>query len=86
MFNTSKAIETERDFPHIVEIAVPQNGLELRLSRKILTFHSAHNIRPRYGRIRGHNNECYFRWCFTDSAIADIFRRLFAGERVTNKP
>ena len=86
MFNTSKAIETERDFPHIVEIAVPQNGLELRLSRKIVTFHSSHNIRPRYGRIRVQNNQYYFRWCFTDSAIADIFRRLFAGERVTNKP
>jgi hypothetical protein len=46
----SKALATERDFPHIVELAMPVNGLDVRMSRDIAAFHRSRNIQQRFGR------------------------------------
>jgi len=82
----SKKVATERDFPHIIEIELPVNGLDVQLSREIATFHSARDIRPRFGRTKIQNDQHYCRWCFSDPAIAAAFRERFGGERVTNGP
>ncbi len=85
-FRKSKALATERDFPHIVEIVVPVNGLDVRLNREMATFHRSHNIRPRFGQRRTQIDQHYCRWCFSDPAIADAFCERFGGERVMNRP
>jgi hypothetical protein len=77
----SQAIECE--FPHIVELAVPDDGLDLQLNRAISLFHSVRDIRPRFGRNRRENRQRYSRWCFSDSATADAFREQFGGGRLT---
>ena len=82
----NKAVATERDFPHIVEIKLPLNGFDVRLSREMATFHHLHNIRPRFGRRRSRADQYYCRWCFSDPADANAFRERFGGERLTKKP
>ncbi len=81
----SKALTAEYDFPHIVEIARPVNGLDVRLSREIEGFHRSRGIRPHFGQPRIKNGQHYCLWCFSDPAIADAFRERFGGAR-TNKP
>jgi hypothetical protein len=85
-FRKSKALGTERDFPHVIEIALPVNGLDVGLSREIATFHRARDIRPRFGRTRMQKAQHYCRWCFSDPMIADAFRDRFGGACVTNEP
>jgi len=82
----SKKVATERDFPHIVEIALPVNGLDVGLSREITTFHRLRNIQPRFGRASNRNNQSYGHYCFSDPANADAFVKRFGGARVMNKP
>jgi hypothetical protein len=81
----NKAAATERDFPHIVEIALPLNGFDVGLSREMATFHHLHSIRRRFGRRRSRADQYYCRWRFSDPAIADAFSERFGGERLTNK-
>jgi len=45
-----KAIANERKYPNIVELAVPTDGLQIELSRRIIQFHKSRHIQPRYGR------------------------------------
>jgi hypothetical protein len=69
----------ERDFPHIVEIAVPLGGLGKTVDA-IYDFHSLHDIRAKHGRTRrdenGHN---YMRWLFADPGTAVEFANKFGG-------
>ena len=51
-FRTQRALTTERDLPHIVEIELPSSGLNTQMNREMVTFHRSHNIRPRFGRRR----------------------------------
>ena len=81
---SNKVSATERNFPHIVEIELPVNGLDLRLSREITAFHRSRDITQRFGRRLTRNNQKYCRWCFDDPAIADTFCEQFGGARVTN--
>jgi len=83
--NKSKAITTERDFPHIIEIDLPLAGLDVRLSRAMGKFHESNDITPHFGRTRTKKDHHYCRWCFSDPAVADAFCAQFGGERVTNK-
>lgn len=78
-----KARANERDFPHIIEIEMPANGLNVRMSREIATFHRAREIEFRFGRTRVQNDQHYCRWCFTDPLIAGVFLERFGGARVT---
>jgi hypothetical protein len=80
-----KAVTTERDFPHIIEIDLPLTGLDVRLSRAIRIFHQLNNIAPHFGRTRTKKDHHYCRWCFADPALADAFHAQFGGARVTNK-
>jgi hypothetical protein len=80
-----KAVTTERDYPHIIEIDLPLAGLDVRLSRAIRIFHQLNNITPHFGRTRTKKDHHYCRWCFADPALADAFHAQFGGARVPNK-
>jgi hypothetical protein len=84
-FRKSKALANECDFPNIIEISLPEKGLDIGLSRKIARFHSERNIRPLFGRTRNECDRRYGRWCFSDPLVADEFRKQFGGERVINE-
>jgi hypothetical protein len=75
----------ERDYPHIVELALPPGGFRAR-SDDILTFHRKRGIQIHRGQGRHDNGQFYVRYCFGDPAHADAFRDLFGGERLTVKP
>jgi hypothetical protein len=79
---TSRAHAVECEFPHIVELAIPDDGLDLQLNRAISQFHRTRDIRPRFGRNRKENRQRYSRWCFSDSATADAFCVQFGGCRI----
>ena len=81
-----KAPANERDFPHIVEIALPVNGFNFRLSREMAAFHRSHDIETRFGRTTNRHNQLYCRWCFSDPSVADAFRQRFGGARLTIRP
>jgi hypothetical protein len=78
----SRVLASERTCPHIVEIAVPVDGFDLRLSREMSSFHCLHEIRPRFGRPSTRNGQTYCRWCFSEPAFADAFCEQFGGARV----
>jgi hypothetical protein len=85
-FRMQRALKTERDLPHIVEIELPSTGLNTQMNREMATFHRSHDIQPRFGRRRTQARKLYCRWCFLDSGVADLFRERFGGERVRTKP
>ena len=41
----------ERKYPHIVELAVGEDGLDVGLGRRIMAFHNSRHIKPRHGHI-----------------------------------
>ena len=84
-FRKTKAVATERDFRHIIEFAVPINGLGVRLNREMVAFHRSRDIRPHFGRTIIRTDQRYYRWCFSDSANADSFLEQFGGTCVTYK-
>jgi hypothetical protein len=83
---TRNVLATERKFPHIVEIVLPVNGLDVGVNREMVTFCRLRNIRPRFGRRTKRTGQDYCRWCFSDQAIADAFREQFGGELVKSGP
>ena len=81
--SSGKAAENERKYPYIVAIAIAGNGLDVGLNRRIIAFHHARHIQPRYGRNvihRGGEGEAHYRWCFADSETARSFVEQFGGE------
>jgi hypothetical protein len=70
----------ERKYPHIVELAVGKDSLDVGLGRRILAFHNSPHIRPRHGHIVLREGKIYCRWCFSDSATAREFMGQFGGE------
>ena len=72
----------ERDFPHIVEVAVPLGGLGKRLDA-IHAFHAERGMPSRHGRgRRDAEGRDYVRWCFADVSTADDFAAQFGGRRL----
>jgi hypothetical protein len=71
-----KAIE--RDFPHIVEMAVPPHGFGSQLDA-MYEWHRKRGIEVRRGRGRHEDEEDYVRWCFADPNIAAAFSAEFGG-------
>ena len=64
----------ERDFPHLVELALPPGGFRsvfLEFDRRIPV---------RRGRNRYEGKQVYIRFCFPHAAIAEAFRNRFGGE------
>ena len=75
-----KAIE--REFSHVVEIAVPPSGLGARLDA-MHYFHTARRIAPCLGRGRREDNLDYLRWYFTSRTTAAAFAAEFGGTHCT---
>jgi hypothetical protein len=72
----------KRDFPHLVELMLPDGGFGNMLD-DIETFHHERGIERRRGRRRRGDDHEYGRWCFEDPTHADEFVKRFGGERVT---
>ena len=68
----------ERDFPHIVEMIVPEGGFGTRLNA-MYEWHSARGIRAinSTGR-RNENGRDHIRWCIADADTAAEFAAEFA--------
>jgi hypothetical protein len=75
-----KAIE--RDFPHVVEIAVPPCGLGKRLD-DMHAFHAARGVKACLGLGRREDNLDYLRWYFTSPTTAAAFAAEFGGTYLT---
>jgi hypothetical protein len=68
----------ERDFPHIVEIAVGRGWGGTRDA--MYNFHARYGVQPRPKRGRYKDGTSYVRWCFADPEIADAFAAKFAKD------
>ena len=75
----AKGLANERRYPHIVEVAVTADGLNVELSRRIINFHKSLHIEPRFGRRIFRDKQNYYRWCFSDLATARAFIEQFGG-------
>ncbi|MFZ0027887.1 MAG: hypothetical protein WBV76_19535 [Pseudolabrys sp.] len=74
-----KAIE--REFPHIVEMILPEGGFGRTLDA-MFDFHARHGIRAinSTGR-RDENGRDIIRWCFADPKLAEAFANEFRAPR-----
>jgi hypothetical protein len=70
-----------REFPHVVEIAVPPRGLGRRLDA-MHGFHTARDIKACLGRGRREESRDYLRWYFTRAATAEAFAAEFDGSYI----
>ena len=52
----------ERKYPHIVQLAVGRDGLDVELGRRILDFHNSEHIKLRHGHIILEKGRMYYRW------------------------
>jgi hypothetical protein len=68
----------ERDFPHIVELALPEGGYGNRLE-DFEMFHRSRGIESRRGRRQRRNEQEFVRWCFAERTDAAAFAWLFGG-------
>jgi len=74
---SDKAIE--REFPHVVEIAVPLDGLGKWLNA-MHDFHDVCGIKACLGRGRREDSQDYLRWYFVDAKTAMAFADKFGGK------
>ena len=75
-------LTNERDFPHLVELALPPGGFR-SVFLEFDAFHRQRRIPVRRGRSRHEAEQSYIRFCFPDAATADAFRDRFGGECLT---
>jgi hypothetical protein len=75
-------LRNERDFPHVVELALPLEGFRGVLL-EIDAFHRERRIPVRRGRNRHDVEQFHIRFCFPDAATADAFLNRFGGECLT---
>src|SRR5262245_64414551 len=76
-------LANEQDFPHLVELALPPEAFRSVLL-EIDAFHRERHIPVRRGRSRHEVKQVYIRFCFPDTATADVFRNRFGGECLTH--
>jgi hypothetical protein len=76
---SGKALSNERNYPYIVELAVAADGLSVELNRRIISFHQSRHVEPRHGRRIPRSGQIYYRWCFSDLAMARTFIDEFGG-------
>ena len=74
-------LTNERDFPHLVELALPPEGFRSVLL-EIDALHRERRIPVRRGRNRHEVERVYIRFCFPDAATAEAFRNRFGGFRL----
>jgi hypothetical protein len=77
---SGKSVTNEREYPHIVELAVATDELDFQVSRRIIDFHKLRYIETRHGRRVVRGSQIYYRWCFCDLATACDFAEQFGGE------
>jgi hypothetical protein len=77
---SGKAVANESKYPHIVELVVADDILDLEVSRRMMDFHTSRKIQARHGRRIVREGQIYFRWCFPDSDMATAFKERFGGE------
>ena len=75
-------LTNERDFPHLVELALPPEGFR-SVFLEIDAFHREQRIPVRRGRSRHEVKQFYIRFCFPDAATAGAFHDRFGGECLT---
>jgi hypothetical protein len=75
----SKAVANENKYPFVIEVPVAANGLNVELSRQIVGFHKLRRILPRYGRTIWRDEQCCYRWCFSDLETTRAFVQQFGG-------
>ena len=78
-------LRNERDFPYVVELALPLEGFRGVLL-EIDAFHRERRIPVRRGRSRHEAERFHIRFCFPDTATADAFSNRFGGECLTHGP
>jgi hypothetical protein len=76
---SGKQLINESRYPYVVELAVPDSGLEFELNREIVGFHKSRSLQPRHGRRIIRDNQTYSRWCFSDLTTARAFLEQFCG-------
>jgi len=76
-------LSNERDFPHLVELALPPGGFR-SVFLEFDAFHRERRIPVRRGRSRHKAEQSYIRFCFPDAVTADAFRNRFGGECLTS--
>lgn len=69
----------ERDFPFVVQIAVPDGGFECTLGAIDARHHYNRNPQRRGQRYHAGEQE-FWRWCFDGLEIAKAVRHRFGGE------
>jgi hypothetical protein len=62
----------ERDFPHLVEIVVPERGLRNKLE-VMRDFHARHDLKAHLPRGHYEDGRRYIRWRFADLEVAKAF-------------
>lgn len=77
--HSDKALNNESRYPYVVELVIPDAGLEIELNHQIIGFHKSRRIQARHGRQIIRDNRTYSRWCFSDLAAARAFIQQFGG-------
>jgi hypothetical protein len=72
------AKSVEQDFPHFIDIVVPEGGLGMKLNA-MYEFHAPHGIQPKRGQGRYDTNGSVIRWCFADPVLAAKFASEFGA-------
>jgi hypothetical protein len=67
-------LSNERDFPHLVELALPPGGFR-SVFLDFDAFHRERRIPVRRGRSRHEAEQSYLRFCFPDAATAACTER-----------
>ena len=83
---SGRQLINEGRYPYVVELALPDSGLEFELNRGIVGFHKSRSLQPRHGRRIIRNNKTYSRWCFSDLPTARAFLERFGGEVLQPEP
>jgi len=76
--------QNEREFPLIVEMAVPPNGFGRKLDA-MHAFHSERGLEARRGCGRRHAEQDFVRWCFANHEDAKFFAQTFGGVLVKDR-
>jgi len=78
-------LTNERDFPYLVELALPPEGFR-SVFLEFDAFHRERHMPVRRGRSRHEAEQSYIRCCFPDTATAAAFRNRLGGECLTHAP
>ena len=73
---------SRRDYPHQVEIEIPELGLGTRYDAMHAFARAFAHATRGIGKLRIERGRDGMRWCFTDASHADAFHAEFAGERI----